>query len=220
MQQSHSMLIETRRIFNAVRNRPTFHLGLWWLGWAKAEAQTTEAERDCMARHANGKKKLAEIGVWHGVTTCRLRRAMAPEGILVAVDPYPLGKLGFSAQRIIAHREVSRVSGGTVNWLRTTGSDAALELSRTNSPTFDFVFVDGDHSYEGLQADWEGWAKLIAPGGIIALHDSRSSPSRQIPDDVGSVHFTRDVIERDSRFQVIETIDSLTVLQRNHLGPN
>ena len=211
------MLLHIKRIFKSVRRKPTVHLGLWLLGWAKAEAQTTAAERDCLARHANGKKHLAEIGVWHGATTCWLRRAMAQQGSLVAIDPYPVGKLGFSAQRIIAHREVSKISKGSVTWLRTTGSEAARELS---SSIFDFVFVDGDHSYKGLQADWEGWSKLISLGGIIALHDSRSSPSRQIPDDVGSVHFTHDVVERDPRFQVIEVIDSLTVLQRSQFQPN
>lgn len=215
MQLLHGLASKTTRLFYAVAGSSTFHLVLWRLGWAKAKVQTTEAERDCIGRHASGKRSIAEIGVWHGVTTCRLRKAMDPEGILIAVDPYPSGRLGYSAQRIIAQREVSRVAGGAVNWLRTTGSDAARRMSATSSRTFDFVFIDGDHTYEGLQADWEGWSKLMAPGGVIALHDSRSSPSRQIPDNVGSVRFTRDVIVHDSRFQVIETLDSLTVLQRH-----
>jgi predicted O-methyltransferase YrrM len=213
MRQPHGMLSKTRRIIGAIRHKPTIHLGLWWLGWARAESQTSEAERECLARHAGGKKCLAEIGVWHGMTTCRLRRVMAPEGILMAVDPYLPGKLGFSAQQVIAHREVSRVRHGTVNWLRTTGSEAARHLPSTIHRTFDFVFIDGLHSYEGLREDWEGWAELVAPGGIIALHDSRSSSARRI-DDLGSVRFTRDVIVRDIRFQVIETVDSLTVLQK------
>jgi predicted O-methyltransferase YrrM len=80
------------------------------------------------------------------------------------------------------------------------------------------VFIDGDHSYEGLKADWEGWSRLIAPGGIIALHDSRSTPDRPI-DDWGSARFTRDVIEPDPNFQIVEAVDSLTVLQRRHQVP-
>jgi len=51
------------------------------------------------------------------------------------------------------------------------------------------------------------------PRGIVALHDSRSSPARPI-DGMGSVVFTREVIERDPRFQIIDTVDSLTVLRR------
>ena len=189
------------------------HFGLWCVGLAHAETQTTEAERDSLARHASGKRHLAEIGVWHGVTTCRLRKAMHPQGTLFAVDPYPLGRLGFSAQFVIAHREVAKIRGGTVHWIRKTGADAARDLASNGTTHLDFVFVDGDHSYEGLRADWEGWSRLLKPGAVIALHDSRSTPARPI-DDAGSVLFTREVIGRDPRFQTIDTVDSLTVLQR------
>jgi predicted O-methyltransferase YrrM len=187
------------------------HFGLWGVGLAKAETQTTEAERDCLARHAAGKKRIAEIGVWHGVTTCRLRKAMASDGRLFAIDPYPAGRLGFSTQYVIAHREVSRIHNGALEWIRQTGAEAARNLAETEP--FDFVFIDGDHSYEGLQADWNGWRPILARNGIIALHDSRSTPERAI-DDAGSVRFTRDVILADHCFEVVDTVDSLTVLKR------
>ena len=137
---------------------------------------------------------------------------MASNAMLFAIDPYPRGRLGFSAQRIIAHKEVSGVSNGTVTWIRDTGANAVTILRGTEF--FDFVFIDGDHSYEGLQADWTGWSSLLAPAGIIALHDSRSTPERPI-DNAGSVQFTRKVILPDTQFEVIETVDSLTVLRRN-----
>ena len=36
----------------------------------------------------------------------------------------------------------------------------------------DFVFVDGDHSYEGCLMDLTLWANLIKKEGFIAVHDS------------------------------------------------
>jgi predicted O-methyltransferase YrrM len=187
------------------------HFVLWRLGLAGAETQTTHAERDCLVRHASGRKRLAEIGVWHGVTTCRLRQAMAPDATLFAIDPYPRGRLGFSMQLVIAHREVFRTSNGSVQWVRKTGAAAAKALS--GAKTFDFVFIDADHTYEGLQADWTGWSPLLEIAGVIALHDSRSTQQRPI-DDAGSVGFTREVVLKDQRFEVIDTVDSLTVLRR------
>ena len=77
----------------------------------------------------------------------------------------------------------------------------------------DFVFVDGDHSEAGLLSDWNAWSGLVEPAGIVALHDSRSTPDRQI-DDAGSVKVTRRVILQDARFQQIDAVDSLTVLRR------
>lgn len=35
----------------------------------------------------------------------------------------------------------------------------------------DFLFIDGDHSYEGVGIDFEMYAPLVRPGGLIAFHD-------------------------------------------------
>ena len=189
------------------------HFLKYQLGRAQAETSVTTAEWDCMASHASGRRCLVEIGVWHGVTTRRLRVVMASDGILYAVDPYPVGRIGISLQRLIARSEVGRVPNGRVEWVRETGADAARGLAPRLAGRVEFVFIDGDHSYDGLRADWEGWSELVAPGGSIALHDSRSSPSRTI-DNAGCVRFTREVILADPRYEVADTIDSLTVLRR------
>ena len=62
---------------------------LWSIGLSSAQTQTTASERDCLARHANGRRRLVEIGVWQGVTTSRLAACMARDGVLFAVDPFP-----------------------------------------------------------------------------------------------------------------------------------
>lgn len=35
----------------------------------------------------------------------------------------------------------------------------------------DFIFIDGDHSYEGVRQDWEMYAPLVRAGGCVAFHD-------------------------------------------------
>lgn len=35
----------------------------------------------------------------------------------------------------------------------------------------DFIWVDGDHSYEGVKGDILSWARHLVPGGIMAFHD-------------------------------------------------
>ena len=193
--------------------RVMLHFGLWNLGLAKAETQTSPAERDCLARHAVQKKMLAEIGVWHGVTTSRLRKAMRSDGVLFAVDPYPVGQLGFSAQRVIARREVSKIPNGAVVWVEKTGAEAARDFAASGTHFFDFVFIDGDHTYEGLKADWCGWSQLIKQSGVVALHDSHPTPGRD-SENTGSIRYTSEVIFKDPRFELIDSVDSLTVLRR------
>lgn len=44
----------------------------------------------------------------------------------------------------------------------------------------DFVFVDGDHSYEAASADMETWWKKLKPGGFMALDDYGKSISPEV----------------------------------------
>jgi predicted O-methyltransferase YrrM len=35
----------------------------------------------------------------------------------------------------------------------------------------DLLFIDADHSYEAVRADWLNWSPFVKKGGIIAFHD-------------------------------------------------
>jgi len=35
----------------------------------------------------------------------------------------------------------------------------------------DFLFIDGDHTYEGVKRDFKMYSSLVKKGGIIAFHD-------------------------------------------------
>lgn len=177
------------------------------LGLRDADTQTTSAERACLARHAAGRRRLVEIGVMHGVTTAVLRSVMSERGELTAIDPHPPGRLGVSFERAIARREVGAVRRGRAVLERKRSAEA---LAAWSAP-IDFLFVDGDHSWGGIESDWQGWTPFVERGGIVALHDSRHVDGRP---DLDSVRFTRDVVLRDPRFAVIDGVDTLTVLRR------
>jgi predicted O-methyltransferase YrrM len=193
--------------------RALLQFALWRIRLAEASTQTTRAERDTLARHAEGRRRPVEIGVWQGVTTRRLRAAMHPDAELWAIDPYVKGRLGVSFPELIAHGEVDLVENGRVRWVRSTAAEAAEQWTREGREAADFVFVDGDHSWDGISTDWNAWSGLVAPGGVVALHDSRSTAERPI-DDAGSVRFTREFILKDTRFRVRDEVDSLTVVER------
>jgi predicted O-methyltransferase YrrM len=40
-----------------------------------------------------------------------------------------------------------------------------------------FVFIDGGHTDAAAQADYAGWAPLVAPGGLLAIHDVFPDPA-------------------------------------------
>ncbi len=177
------------------------------LGLVDADTQTTAAERACLARYASGRRSLVEIGVMHGATTALLRSAMALDGVVTGIDRHLPGKLLVSFERLVAKHELARYPRGRAVLLREWSHEAA----RNWTTPIDFLFIDGDHSWTGLERDWQDWTAHLVPGGIVALHDSRPLPDRQVYD---SVQFTRDIVLHDPRFAVVDTVDSLTVLQR------
>jgi predicted O-methyltransferase YrrM len=189
------------------------HFVKWKLGLAAAEIHTTDLERACLVRHAHGRSRVAEIGVWEGGTSAVLRRAMAADGVFYAVDPFPAGRLGVSFQRLIARAEVARASNGRVVWVREPGELAAASgIIRAAAP-FDFVFFDPPQIESVVRAVWEAWAPLIAPGGLIALHDSR--PSSESPGfEPDSLRYAASVIRTDSRFELIDEAGLLSVMRR------
>lgn len=49
----------------------------------------------------------------------------------------------------------------------------------------DFLFIDGDHSYEGVKADYENFRSLVRPGGLIVFHDVCGLPEvKQFWDEI------------------------------------
>jgi len=49
--------------------------------------------------------------------------------------------------------------------------DSALAASSFAPASVDMVFLDGDHSYEGVRRDCLAWRPIIRPGGWLGGHD-------------------------------------------------
>ncbi len=44
-------------------------------------------------------------------------------------------------------------------------------LQKVENRVFDFLIIDGDHSYEGVKRDFENYVSLVRPGGLIVFDD-------------------------------------------------
>jgi len=42
-----------------------------------------------------------------------------------------------------------------------------------NRAEVDFLFIDGDHSFEGVSKDFSFYSRLVRKGGIVGFHDTR-----------------------------------------------
>jgi len=57
---------------------------------------------------------------------------------------------------------------GNVLYSRSKSLDA-LQLFKDGE--LDFIYIDGDHRYEGVLADLNGWKPKLRTGGVMAGHD-------------------------------------------------
>lgn len=51
------------------------------------------------------------------------------------------------------------------------------EVSEKAGQEVDFLFIDGDHSYEGVKDDFQKYRKLVSEDGVIAFHDIVEHPN-------------------------------------------
>ena len=186
-----------------------FHWALYFLCLSSADTQTTEPERRLLAHYARTSSSLLEIGVYEGFTTRVIAQAMPQTAELFAVDPFFKGRLGISWARQIARAEASKVKK-TVHFIELLSKDAAKLIKAD----FDFMFIDADHSLEGITIDWETWNSRCRVGGIMAFHDTRIAPHAPHVAEFGSFQFYNNVIRVHPNFEVIDNIDTLSVVRR------
>ncbi len=186
------------------------HSVAYHLGLEPPHTQTTSRERATLERLAYGRKAIVELGVFEGVSARILRRAMASDGRLWLVDPFFPGRLGVCWARSIAIREVGREARGEAVFLEKMSFEAVQRWTTS----LDMIFIDADHSYEAVLRDWRDWSPFLEPGGLVAFHDSCVFAGGWVRPTDGPVRVVAAISEADLDFEILESVDSLTVLRR------
>jgi len=91
----------------------------------------------------------------------------------------------FSRVAVAEKVGVDPVSGGTVR-MKSDAYFSALWLV-TEKPSFDVVFIDGDHHHAQVLRDVENALEFLAPGGAIVMHDCLpATPEEEKPNFCGT----------------------------------
>lgn len=89
------------------------------------------------------------------------------------------------ADKVVAVDDVCRNLVEWISWANGTcdftwfcgdsTSEAVVSDVGLHGP-YDMVFIDADHSMDAVRADVENYGKMIAPGGMLVLHDILPRP--------------------------------------------
>ncbi len=147
------------------------------IGMAQVREEIT-ALASLLRTHTN--KSFIEIGTKFGGTFFLFHSCMAPKGQSISIDlpggihggwvlndhPY-LGQVNTARDKFLLNLgDNVRLISGNSHSLSTTGY-----LDEILHDHVDFLFIDGDHTYDGVKQDYEMYSQYVKPGGMIAFHD-------------------------------------------------
>ena len=142
------------------------------------------------ARRAAPLGPIVEIGSYCGKSTVYLGLgAREGGGLVIAVDHHR-GSEENQPGAAFHDPDLADGAGGidTLPWFRRTiraaGLDdvvvpvaaASREFRRIWQGPAGMVFIDGGHTIEAAVADYRAFAPLVAPGGVLAIHDVHIEP--------------------------------------------
>lgn len=106
---------------------------------------------------------VVNIGAGGGTSVCAILRGLQnTQSVVYSIDIDPQA-FDRETQALIAQGfDLERVEQLEVNSGR-----AAKQWKQQ----VDLVFVDGEHSYKGVEKDLRLWSKLVKPGGLLVCHD-------------------------------------------------
>ncbi len=179
---------------------------------ASPHSQMNQIEKDCLKKYASGKSNALEIGTYMGVTASIIAMSLEKNGELICVDPFESKNKKQNPGFIMTERELKR--NQVFHKTRFLfGYSNNMEIINKIPQQLDFILVDGDHSYKGLENDWQIVLSKLTSKGIVCLHDT-TIPENEPYRNFGSVAYFNDVIKNDSNFVLLETVYSMNILRK------
>jgi cephalosporin hydroxylase len=143
-----------------------------------------------------------EIGTCHGGTLYLWTRLAQPDAMIISID-MPGGKFGggYSSRHAAMYRRFAR-DKQTLKLIRADSHAPSTreEVDRVlMGRKVDFLFIDGDHTYDGVKMDWMMYSPLVRAGGIIAFHDVAGdygdTQVKKFWDSIKNYYVTREYME-------------------------
>jgi len=144
-----------------------------------------------------GFTKGCEVGVCEGRNAASML-SIIPDLHLTLVDPYMVyeykkfrrhtkWKWHLPTMDIVRRRAIRKLSKYNVRWLMTTS-----ELASRCVPdeSLDFVYIDGNHTFDFITQDLQFWFPKIRKGGILSGHDYGMRPIHAAVDVFAKYHET------------------------------
>lgn len=116
-------------------------------------------------------KVVLEIGSWRGYSAQTWLRSFNPQ-LFITIEK-EREAVEFIHKRLYANK--FEEDHGMIALVESDSHEIATRDSvetLLKDRKVDYLFIDGDHSYEGVKKDFEMYSPFVREGGIIAFHDA------------------------------------------------
>ena len=112
------------------------------------------------------------IGHSRGGSAMLLAKGLADRGYKGPVSSIDIKLKKRAADRIKQHQldDIIRLYRGP----------SSKVVEEFNNAELTFIFIDGDHSYEGVKRDFDLWSLLLRSGGWVAFHDTNQEFTHKV----------------------------------------
>jgi len=118
-------------------------------------------------------KSIAEIGSFVGASSCGFGAALKQSGAgsMCCIDTWNNDAMSEgNYDTWVEFQKNTMPFKKYMVPIRSFSRDVVDEV-RKLSPSLDVLFIDGDHSYSGVKADWDAYKSFLKPGSIVIFHD-------------------------------------------------
>lgn len=119
-------------------------------------------------------KNILEIGTATGGSLLVWTRCLTPGGRVISIDlPWGQYGAGYVSSRVPLYKAFALPEQRMELLQLNSHDNSTVEqiASTLDGEQLDFLFIDGDHTYEGVREDFERYSPFMRPGGVIAFHD-------------------------------------------------
>jgi predicted O-methyltransferase YrrM len=139
-------------------------------------------------------KVICEVGTDRGGTLYLWSKSVRPDGLVISIDLPRTYRKSLNRFFRFAFFEKKRIYFLRENSQSLTCQERVRRI--LNGKPIDFLFIDGDHSYEGAKKDFLLYAPFVKKSGIIAFHD--------ILDACGVDRFWSEIRKGHRHYEIVE----------------
>ena len=195
---------DMKRLVRAIHTKGIPPFGMFNITMSQIEFEIVGLAKIVAARRPSS---VCEIGTYQGGTLLLWCALAKPDAKIVSIDK-PGGPFG-GGYRMYRTNYYRSFAYPDQELLLLRCDSHALETFRLvqvflAEEKLDLLFIDGDHTYEGVKADFETYSQLVKPDGLIVFHDIAPTTNLIVGvprfwQEITKIHRTRQIIADENQ---------------------